>query len=184
VAGVERVAVVSCSQAEFQAGRDRHTTALGVNADVQAATERALLGKGYIVVDRLRLENTMRELDMQHEDAFDADSRKQLGNLIGIDAFFYVVVTRRRISSGGSFLDNVTGQLVSVADSAVLATGIYTPRLFSGIENEGIPYLMENFPEYAPAEKRIGSSISALNPREPGTAHLRLPRSFPGIETA
>jgi len=33
-------------------------------------------------------------------------------------------------------------------------------------------------------ERRIGSSISALNPREPGTAHLRLPRSFPGIETA
>jgi len=31
---------------------------------------------------------------------------------------------------------------------------------------------------------RIGSSISALNPREPGTAHLRLPSSFPGIETA
>ena len=169
--GVERISVLIASDPGLNP-----TTGSIVFTEDQTAVEKELLIKGYMVVDRSRISTTLDELKMQNKDLFSDDGRKQLGQLLGVDAFLYVTVNQKSLRNGVPVTDNVTGQLVAVGDGSILASTRFERDYFTmNWQDHCIPELMANFPEYQEGDPGIKPTPDRVEPPPNKTSKASTP---------
>ena len=83
--------------------------------------EQELMGKGYNIVERIKIESMLKELQFQQSDLTDQDKTAQIGKFLNVDALLSGVVS---ISSSRDDINvDISVKLTSVEDASILWSG-------------------------------------------------------------
>ena len=117
---------------------------------VESLAKRSLVQKGYMVLDRSKVEQTFKELRSQQSDMYDSTSRVPLGGLKGAQAILYII-TSCDIRERSTTPLQMTAELILVEANATIGQAHAEYDLF--VMNMGchgdevVAELMESFPE-------------------------------------
>ena len=93
-----------------------------IHPQLESLVAGELINKGYTVVDRTNLRDTVHELKNQQGDLFNQMSAQELGELLGVQALMHVASYEKKGEKSGENAWSIRAKLILVERNEVIGT--------------------------------------------------------------